>query len=341
MEGIKYYNVQSEPFKIYGVYFSEAEGHYRRIPKEIAEATNDGVKGLSKHTAGGRVRFATDSTKLVIKAENIDGGQMFHATPLMEYGFDIYLDTPNGSKFMGSTKPAFADRCSYELQFGLPAGNKQLTVVFPLYGCVKSLEIGVSDGASVSAHTPYKYEKPVVYYGSSITQGGCASRPGKAYQDIICRRFDYNYINLGFSGSARGEDAICDYMASLDMSAFVSDYDHNAPSCEHLNNTHYKLYEKIRAKHPDIPYVMVSRPDFAYNDDSFERRAIIMESYIKARRSGDKNVYFVDGSEFFAGDETFLEKTVDRCHPTDDGFREMADHIGALMNNVFPWENMK
>lgn len=340
MDGIKFYNAKSEPFKIYGVYFSEEEGIFRRIPKEIAEATNDGVKGLSKNTAGGRVRFKTDSAKLVIKAKTVDGGQMFHATPLMEYGFDIYRLTDRGYRFIGATKPAFSDRTEYVAEFGLGEGEKELTIVFPLYGCVRDLEIGICDGASLSAHKPYKYENPVVYYGSSITQGGCASRPGKAYQDIICRRLDYNYVNLGFSGSARGEDAICGYMATLPMSAFVSDYDHNAPSSEHLKNTHYKLYETIRAVHPDIPYIMVTKPDFKYNDGDFERRAVIMESYLKARRNGDKNVYFVDGSDFFMGDEAFLDNTVDTCHPTDDGFRRMAESIGTLMDNVFPWEKM-
>ena len=129
-------------------------------------------------------------------------------------------------------------------------------------------------------------------------------------------------------------------MATLDMSAFVSDYDHNS-GIEQLRQNHFKLYSIIRAKHPTIPYIMVTRPDFKYTDDDFERRSIVMESYIKARRGGDKNVYFVDGSDFFIGDESFLDMTVDTCHPTDDGFRRMADNIGEVMDKVFPWEMMK
>ena len=340
MEGIKLYDIKNEPFKIYGVYFSEEEGIFRRIPDDVASATSDGVKGLAKHTAGGRVRFKTNSEKLVLKVKNVDGGQMFHATPSMEYGFDVYRNTDRGYKFLGTTKPSFANRTDYEAEFNLGAGEKELTIVFPLYGCVKSLEIGLCEAASLEAHRPYKYEKPVVYYGSSITQGGCASRPGKAYEDILCRRFDYNYINLGFSGSAKGEDAICNYMATLDMSAFVSDYDHNSGTAQ-LRENHYKLYQIIREKHPAIPYVMVTKPDFKYTDDDFERRSIIMESYIKARRSGDKNVYFVDGSDFFIGDESFLDNTADTCHPTDDGFRRMAEGIGAVIDKVFPWEKMQ
>lgn len=340
MDGITFFDINNEPFKIYGIYYSAEDGCYRRLPQSVADATNEGVKVLARHTAGGRVRFKTNSEKLVLKVENIDDDQMFHATPLMQFGFDIYRLTDRGYQFLFATKPAFKDRASYELEFNIGKGDKELTVVFPLYGFVKSLEIGICDGATLEAHSPYKYEKPVVYYGSSITQGGCASRPGKAYQDIICRRFDYNYINLGFSGSAKGEDEICKYMASLDMSAFVSDYDHNSTS-EELKENHYKLYSIIREKHPDIPYIMVSRPDFKYTDGDFESRAIIMESYIRARRSGDKNVYFVDGSDFFVGDECFLDMTVDNIHPTDDGFRRMAKNIGEVMDKVFPWDNMK
>ena len=339
MEGFKFYNIENEPFKIYGVYKAEGEEHFRRIPADVAEATSRGVFGLARHCAGGRVRFKTDSVKIAVRAKMINVGQMSHATPLMQYGFDLYQDAQS-SKYIGSFKPVINASREYESVINVPAGVKELTLNFPLYGCVGSLEIGVTEDASISAHTPYKYENPIVYYGSSITQGGCTTRPGKSYQSIISRRLDYNYVNLGFSGNAKAEDVICEYMSKLTMSAFVCDYDHNAPNPEHLQNTHFKLYQTVRAAYPTIPYIMVSRPDFKYTQDDFERRAIIMESYIKARRSGDKNVYFVDGSEFFAG-KGFLEMTVDGVHPTDDGFAEMAKSIGALIEKVFPWENMK
>ena len=149
MEGIKYYDIKNAPFKIYGIYYSEEDGHYRRIPQSVADSTNDGVRHLSKHTAGGRVRFKTNSEKLVLRVEGFDVGQMFHTTPLMQYGFDIYKLTDRGYKFLGATKPAFSDRTSYEIAFNLPKGDNELTVVFPLYGCVKSLEICIYDGASL------------------------------------------------------------------------------------------------------------------------------------------------------------------------------------------------
>ena len=335
MEDFVFYNVKEEPFSIHGLYEPQAEGQFQRIPQSIAQPLGGWMPELAYNTAGGRVRFKTNSGRMVIRAVTKHKSQMFHATPMMEAGFDVYIDGAHGSSFAGATKPEFQLREeSYDVTFWLPVGvEKEITVNFPLYGNVYDLRIGLEKGASLSAHTPYRHEKSVVFYGSSITQGGCASRPGKSYQAIISRKYDCDYINLGFSGSARAEDEIVKYMAGLDMSAFVSDYDHNAPDAEYLKNTHHRMYEQIREKHPDIPYFMVSKPDFFYREWDVERRCVIMESYLDACRAGDKNVYFIDGSAFFNG-ANIGDCTVDCCHPTDDGFVRMADYIGNVMAMV-------
>lgn len=331
--GIVYFDPRKGPFAIYGLCTSGPDGSFRRIPDEVAVNVSQSVRWLAMNTAGGRIRFRTDSDILAVKVKTGHTSQMYHATPALETGFDVYTDTEHGSVFVGLFKPDFMSRAEYECELRLPEGDKEITVNMPLYGNVESLMLGLRKGASVSAHSSYGINIPVVYYGSSITQGGCASRPGKSYQAIISRRLDCDYINLGFSGSAKGEPAIVEYISGLKMSAFVCDYDHNAPNHEHLRNTHYLMYEKIREKHPDIPYLMVSKPDFKFNSDDTERRCIIMESYVKAYRGGDKNVYFVDGSAFFNGEE-LADCTVDACHPTDDGFRRMADYIGSVLLNA-------
>ena len=183
----------------------------------------------------------------------------------------------------------------------------------------------------VRAHLGYSL--PVVFYGSSITHGACASRPGRAYEAIISRKYDLNYTCLGFSGACKAEKAIVEYMATLQMSAFVSDYDHNAPTHEHLANTHHYLYETIREKHPEIPYFMITRPNFYFNEDCIGRRDIIMKSYLDARAKGDKNVYFIDGSAFFNG-QSASDLTLDMTHPNDEGFCRMADYIGDVIAKV-------
>jgi hypothetical protein len=166
----------------------------------------------------------------------------------------------------------------------------------------------------------------VVYYGSSITQGGCCSHPGNAYQAVVSRKLNVDFINLGFSGNARGEKVVAEYIASLPCSVFVLDYDHNASVAE-LRNTHYAFYEIVRKKNPDMPIVFMSRCDVdCAPHETDDRRIIIAESLKKAREAGDRNVYFIDGAEVFKGHYEDM-CTVDRCHPNDIGFMLMANAV--------------
>jgi hypothetical protein len=118
--------------------------------------------------------------------------------------------------------------------------KREITINFPLYSSVSALYIGLEENAVVEPSAGYKNKKPMVFYGSSITQGACASRPGNSYANIVSRTLGIDHINLGFSGNAKGEQTMADYIASLDMSVFVYDYDYNAPDPEHLQNTHQK-----------------------------------------------------------------------------------------------------
>ena len=209
---------------------------------------------------------------------------------------------------------------------------REITINFPLYCSVNELFIGVSEQATLCAPQPYKYEKAIVYYGSSITQGGCASRPGMSYESIVSRRLNADHINLGFAGYARGEDEIAEYISNLEMSCFVYDYDHNAPTVEHLKNTYEKMFKKIRQKNLDIPIIMMSRPKFYLTNEEEERLSIIKTTYNNAIENGDKNVYLIEGSKLmeFAGNEG----TVDNCHPNDLGFASMAKVVGDVLEKI-------
>ena len=330
MENIVFYKPYEKPFELFGLFGDPEKNGYCRLPDEVAKATGDSVARLHKYTSGGRVRFKTDSKKIVLKIKG-NYYSTWHTTPMMRRGADVYVDTPRGSTFVGAMKNNGELESIAEIT--MPQGENEVTVFMPLFGEVKSFEIGLCEGAAISAHSPYTYGLPVVFYGSSITQGACASRPGRAYEAMISRKYDLNYIGLGFSGACRAEKAIVEYMATLPMSAFVSDYDHNAPDHAHLKATHHDLYETVREKHPDIPYFMITRPDFYYNEDCIGRRDIIMQSYLDARAKGDKNVYFIDGSAFFNG-QSASDLTLDMTHPNDEGFRRMADYIGDVMAKV-------
>lgn len=323
-------NIDSNPrFKIHGVF--KQDGKYRRLPEEVAKSVNNGVLALHAHTAGGRVRFVTDSPFIAIHAVLDNPHKMSHFALTGSMGFDLYVDNVYTKTFV----PPFNDETEYEgiIEFG-DSTPRNITINFPLYSGVRELYIGLKDASTLTEPKPYKKDKPIVYYGSSITQGGCASRPGSSYEAIISREFNCDYINLGFSGSAKAEDTIADYIASLDMHAFVYDYDYNTDSPEHLKETHEKMFLKIRRAHPDIPIIIMSAPKYYLDDVMQKRRDIIETTYLNAVKSGDKNVYFLDGTALM--ELCGNEGTVDGTHPTDFGFASMAKALGELIadNNI-------
>lgn len=327
VQGIKFYDIKQPPFKIYGVFYES--GKFRRLPENVAKTVNDGVYSLHTHTAGGRVRFRTDSPYVAIHTKMPVIGKMPHIALTGSAGFDLYI----GKKYHGTFIPPFEIQDGYESVIRFDSSEmRDITVNFPLYSEVAQLYIGVSEGSTLSSAEPYKTERPIVYYGSSITQGGCASRPGNSYESIISQRFDMDYVNLGFSGSAKAEDEIAEYISGLDMSVFVYDYDHNAPTAEHLKETHEKMFKTIRKANPDLPIVLLSRPKFTLNEEEEKRLEIIKATYQNAVGNGDNNVYLIDGRELMKTAED--DGTVDGCHPNDLGFMSMARELGELLEKV-------
>ena len=241
IKDIKFYDTKQLPFKIYGLIYDS--GKYRRMPESIAKIVNDGVYLLHTNTAGGRVKFKTDSDYVAIYAKMPSVGKMPHFAFTGSAGFDLYINEKHFATFV----PPFDIEDSYESVINFESSEiREITINFPLYSDVSDLYIGINENASVFSAEEYAIKKPIVYYGSSITQGGCASRPGNSYESIISRRLKADYLNLGFSGSARAEDEIAEYISKLDMSAFVYDYDHNAPTTEHLKQTHERMFKLIR-----------------------------------------------------------------------------------------------
>ncbi len=316
-DDIVFYNVDELPFRVYGVF--KENGKYRRMPEKIAERVNEGVKILHTHTAGGRVRFVTDSEYVAIyaKISGVEARAHFAMTGLT--GFDLYV----GNAYENTFIPPFDMSNGFEgIREFENREMREITINFPLYSNVMELYIGLQKEAQIKEGKPYVNKKPVVYYGSSITQGGCASRPGMSYQSIVSRAFNFDFVNLGFSGSARAEDAMIEYIKNLDMSVFVCDYDHNAPSTEYLEKTHSKLFKAVRESHPDIPVIIMSRPKYYLDKDETARFEIIKKTFEDAKVSGDKNVYLIDGK--MLTEQCKDEGTVDGVHPTDLGFMSIA-----------------
>ncbi|MBE7044721.1 MAG: hypothetical protein E7397_04275 [Ruminococcaceae bacterium] len=326
-EGLVFFDAADEKFDLYGVY--KTEQGFRRLPEDVAKATNEGTELLATNTAGGRLRFVTNSEFIAISCKIPSITRFQHMPQSGIAGFDV---TVNG-KLRGTFYPPLDLESKYEGIFHFEhADRKEILINFPLYNDVTEMFIGLQDTAYIEKAPKYTHEKPVVFYGSSITQGGCASRPGNSYEEILSEWLDCNYINLGFSGSARGEQAMAEYIASLDMSVFVMDYDHNAPTPEHLEKTHEPFYKIIREKNPDLPIVFVTGPNY-YFWDGEPRRQIILKTYEKAKAAGDEKVWFVDGRELW-GKEGWNHATMDGCHPSDLGFWRMAEGIRPALEEA-------
>ena len=329
LKDVKYYNVKENPWCLYGLLFDDM---FRRMPKQIAEKVNDGVLFLHGNTSGGRLRFVTDSPYVAIVAKMPDKVHFSHMPQTGISGFDMYVDNRFYSSFIPPVdiKNSFSSVSSFET----PA-EKNITINFPLYNNVSELYIGLKNGSSFKKARAYKQKEKIVYYGSSITQGGCVSRPGLAYPAIISNEISCDYINLGFSGSAMGETVMAEYIAGLSPDIFVLDYDHNAPTAEHLRNTHEKFFKTFRKLCPYTPVVMISAPNIKFSYSAWKsRREIIKTTYNNALANGDKNVYFIDGESLW-GKECWDLCTMDTIHPNDLGHFKMAQAIIPTIKKIF------
>jgi len=325
-ENKKWIDFRNPAFKLYGV-----NQQFERLPAEVAGQVNPGVGRLYRDPAGGRLRFSTDSKMIAVRAQ---------VTRCKGVGFDLFRMEDDQEVFAAGFRRTECFICEgvFESRWvNVSDGTKMVpyTLNLPYIGNLASLEIGIDENARLEAGVPYRNEKPVVFYGSSITQGAWASRPGSSYVSMISQRYNLHYLNLGFAGSAKGEQVIADYMAGLDMCAFVCDYDHNAESSEKLLETHLPLYKTIRKAHPDIPYIMITRPDVMFGDleENRKRIEVVKATYEYAKAMGDEHVTFVDGSTLLEGDY-YYNCTRDGVHPNDLGFYRMATKIGPVIEQI-------
>jgi len=335
---IVFRNVFEEPFKIYGLIDKE---NYRRLPRDISVKVSEGVDALCQNTAGGRVRFKTNSLYIALKAFVPSVNLMPHMALAGSLGFDVYERKDGEYLYLSTMFPGWGIDAINDIgkrgYFDCLVEFKEkrmrdITINFPLYNNVDDIFIGVEKSSELLSGDGYTNKKTVVYYGSSITQGGCASRPGNCYPSILSRRFDNDFYNMGFSGNAKGEDEMANYIAGMPMDIFVYDYDHNAPSVAHLEATHEKMFKTVRKAHPDLPIVIMPRPKYYLNDDEKKRRDIILKTYNNAVSSGDKNVYYIDNKDLTA--DCRDEGTVDGCHPNDFGFASMAKAVGSCLEGL-------
>ena len=323
---IVYYNVKENDFCLFGLMYDKI---FRRMDESAAKEVNDGTFALHTNTSGGRLRFLTDSPYVAISAKMPVGQASPHMPLTGKAGFDLYEE----KRFRRMFVPPVDAKNGYE---GICKFNEKkerlITINFPLYNDVEDVYIGLAKDATFKKAPDFKSDKKVLFYGSSITQGACASRPGLCYTNILGFELDFDFINLGFSGSSFGELKMAEYIAKINPDIFVMDYDNNAPTPEFLEETHEKFYLKFRSFCPDTPVIMITAPSFYFSSaiDWPKRRDVIRKTYDKAVLNGDKNVYFIDGEELWGKKWDLC--SVDGLHPNDTGFFMMAETIGKTIS---------
>lgn len=329
-----------EPLRLQGLGFPIKQHSFRRLPVNDNGDIPEAVDYLASNSAGVQVQFKTNSKRIGVAVELAKAPGMVHMPATGQSGCDLYIKH-NGQFIFYHTTKFDPKQSSYNLLMFEDSENAQreFIVNLPLYEAVQSLHIGIDNGTNVSTPSPFALAQPVVIYGTSITQGGCASRPGMVTSSILSRRLNIEFINLGFSGSGRGEPPLAAYISQIDDPALIIlDYEANTRAVG-ISATMPAFVDILRQHNADVPILVISSPPNAktlIKPDVREQRQHEIDwqhHFVKERQAaGDAHIHFLDGSTEIAG--AFQEGTVDGIHPTDLGFLFMADHWEPILRKL-------
>jgi len=298
---------------------------YDRLPGKAQGKAPESVWGLSHHSAGLCVRFTTDAPSIKVRWTLLSAGLgMPHMPPTGMSGVDLYVKGNDGSwRFAGNGRP---ENVANIASFALPQG-KQYLLYLPLYNGIKSIEIGIPKGRNIAASK--MPSKPIVFYGTSITQGGCASRPGMAFTAIVGRKLDMPIVNLGFSGSGKMEPEMAELLDKLDPAVYVLDCIWNM-SDQQVAERVEPFVKKLRQTHPNTPILLAEDSSFQ-NISPTGKGRVLRASLEKLKADGVQHLFFLSSQGMLGVDG---EGTVDGCHPNDLGMMRMADSFVQALKPI-------
>ena len=334
--GLAWLDVEKFAWAVEGKAWAETERYFDRLPAKAKDKVRKAVWGLSRHSAGMAIRFETEATAISAKWSLLSKSlAMNHMPATGVSGLDLYAQDPQGRwRWVAVGRPG-GQTNKARLVAGIPAGRRTWMLYLPLYNGTESLELGVKPGTYLRP-LPAR-PKPMVFYGTSIMQGGCASRPGMVHSAILGRRLDRPTVNLGFSGNGTMDAELAELMAELDACCYVLDCLPNMNAAAVAQRAE-PFVRQLRKARPTTPIVLVEDRTYAHawlvasarrrNDAS---RAELRKALERLRADGVEGLHYVEGETLFGDD---AEATVDGSHATDLGFMRQADALEPLLRKL-------
>lgn len=350
---IRFYDLEDKAFHVSGFMKFDQEHRFSRIPnqkRDLLQQVNPCLVELGDNSAGGQISFRSNTKRLVIRAKIQTVHNMVNMTPVGQCGFDCYVGKQKDdltffgiTKFDSKTKEYQCEVIEPKIIQALnQKGNSDMNefvINFPLYCKVLQVQIGIDQDAILKPPSPYSKKGKLVFYGTSITQGGCASRPGMAYTNIISRRLNLEHLNFGFSGNGLGEYEVAQMLAEIeDPLMYVIDYEANSGTNGRMVASLDGFIQRIRKVHETTPILILSRIPYVLDEFDFATKELrtrlreFQQEFVTRNKFVDHNLYFMNGRDLFP--EQYEEFTVDVIHPTDLGFYYMANNLTPVIKNI-------
>ncbi len=330
---MKYYDGQS--FTIIGKYHSEK--NYARFPKNYENKLRKEVWDLGQHSAGISIRFRTNASEIIVRWTVLGDNIMDHMPFTGIKGVDLYAHVGDNWKYVGTGRVK-AKVNQFTMVKNSGGIFREYLLNLPLYDGIDSLSIGVNTNAEITTPAE-KYlidKKPVVYYGSSIAQGGCASRPGMAFTNILSRMMDRSFVNMGFSGSGTFDIPVGEAISEINAALYVIDCNPNTQT-ELIYQRALDLVKFLKEKRPEIPVLLVE--GFYYvsgfgnpgESDQAKKNVELRRAFNTLKKEGVKKIFYKEGTELIGND---YEGTVDGVHPNDLGMMRIADGLRPAIQKL-------
>jgi len=318
---LKEISIYDDNITINGLPFLSKGDNLNRLPKKMKNKIRPVLWKLGTQPSGGRIRFKTNSKTITIVAES-SSFVSYHMTSIMKNGLDIYVN----NIYSGSAWPDSSGEIKKVFQ--LKDNNiKNITIYLPLYTSIKIKKLYVEKSAVICKANDLLNMAPIIYYGSSITQGASASNPGLSYEAIISRKTKIDFINFGFSANGLGDIEIAELIGSLDSSLIILDYWANPTSLQYKKNLP-QFVDAIRKKRKNVPILIIT-PFYSVGPEQQrkEKKKITINFIHNRKKLGDRNIYMVDGTKMLSKEKAF--GLIDGLHLNSLGFWFSANVLEA------------